>query len=111
MVEIADLLLWILGGITLALALYFGLRGRRNEERTRRVEERVGRTEEKLDSLLRLKVAQGEVVDMGEGRTVPVEMHPEGTLGWNYTLVAEPAVAHFTVPSANLKVSERREEE
>ncbi len=43
--------------------------------------------------------------------TSNVEMLPDGLLGIHHTLVAEPAVAHFRVPSATLKVSEPPEEE
>ncbi len=109
MVVAADILPWILAavgwtlaGVGIIVTVYFGLRARRNGERARR-------TEEKLDSLLRVKATVGEVIDMGGGNTAEVVMLPNGLLGFNYTLVAEPGV--YQVRGSSATLSEKRKKE
>lgn len=112
MVTAADILPWIIAAVGWTLAGVGIFLARRSEKRERRIEE-------KLDSLIRANLPpraidvemEGQVFDMGGGRTAEVVMLPNGRLGLNYILTPEPAVAKFTAGSATLKVSEKREEE
>ncbi len=104
MVAAADILPWVIAAVGWFFTVYFGLRARRNEERAQR-------TEEKLDSLLRVKATEGEVLHLGGGNTAEVVMLPNGLLGFNYTMDAEPGAYQVGGSPADMKRSERREEE
>ncbi len=104
MVAAADILPWIIAAVGIFFTVYFGLRARRTEERARR-------TEGKLDSLLRVKATEGEVLHLGGGNTAEVVMLPNGRLGFNYVLVAEPGAYRVKGSPATLASSEKQREE
>ncbi len=105
-----DLTLWVLAGVSWVLTIYFGLASRRERKEARSEREEARKARMRFDSYLRANARLGEEVSMLGGRQGRVV---EGPDGWTveFILEAEPGAYQVGGSPADMKRSERREEE